>query len=516
MRVDEEMRLPLEILTESWEAVTVARASDQTTLFVSRAFERFTGRPAEDMIGRPLLSILPSGPGIRERLGVIQAELRRRGRWEGEIEERTANGNTSLARLRIVTYESPQYGPVWVASRLDITEHRQSERALARRDSILDAIGRGVPRLLADEQLDDAIHAVLKTLGEAIEASRAYVFENHRSVDGRRLASQRYEWTAPGVPTEIDNPKLQNYYEEDDEWLEALEGGEATQALTGDLPEPLRAILEEQGIFAIAELPIHVGGELWAFLGFDDCVTERVWASIELDGAKVAAQALGAAIARRRVHALLSQSESRLRGAFENTSVGMAVGVGELAGERRAVTANRALCEMLGYSEQEMIGKSLRELTHPDDRAAQRQALDRLASGEIESYEAEKRYLHKRGHSVWVQLNLSLTRDATSNSVYSIGLIQDIRERKRSQERLAHLAYHDELTDLPNRTMFGRQRRNQRFLRRRRGRRIADPARGASSIRRQASGGQPEPHLHSERPWNRRRAHPSAPPTQGG
>ena len=127
VRVGKEMRLTLAVLSVMGDAVTIAQARDQRTLFVNRAFERLTGRRAEEMLGRPLLSILPRGSGFRERMGEVQAELGRRGYWEGEIEERAADGSSSLARLRIIAYESPEYGALWVSVRQDVTERRRAE-----------------------------------------------------------------------------------------------------------------------------------------------------------------------------------------------------------------------------------------------------------------------------------------------------------------------------------------------------------------------------------------------------
>jgi PAS domain S-box-containing protein/diguanylate cyclase (GGDEF)-like protein len=146
----------------------------------------------------------------------------------------------------------------------------------------------------------------------------------------------------------------------------------------------------------------------------------------------------------------LRKSETHFRDTFENATVGMAL---EDA-EGRILDANRALCEMLGYSEEELVGTAFPELTHPDDVERDLVALHQMLAGEISTYSAEKRYRHADGHEVWAILSVSLARYADGDRLRFIVQMQDISARKRSEERFAYIAYHDELTDLPNRAMF--------------------------------------------------------------
>src|ERR1035437_8352263 len=156
------------------------------------------------------------------------------------------------------------------------------------------------------------------------------------------------------------------------------------------------------------------------------------------------------AAARRSALAELRESESRFRDTFENATVGMA-----LEDERGAIIdANRALCEMLGYAEGELVGMAFPEFTHTDDVERDLAHMDLLLSGEIADYRAEKRYMHADGHVVWAILSVSKARFAEGDPLRFIVQMQDITARKHSEERFAYLAYHDALTDLPNRAMF--------------------------------------------------------------
>ena len=142
----------------------------------------------------------------------------------------------------------------------------------------------------------------------------------------------------------------------------------------------------------------------------------------------------------------LLESEARFKGAFEHSATGMSL----IGLDGRWLKVNRALCEITGYSEAELLARSFQNLTHPDDLRIGPASLGDLLSGKRESIQIEKRYLHKLGQEVWVLVNLSLVRDKAGNPEHFISQILDVSERRKLQERVEHLALHDPLTDLPN------------------------------------------------------------------
>src|SRR5918992_155954 len=146
----------------------------------------------------------------------------------------------------------------------------------------------------------------------------------------------------------------------------------------------------------------------------------------------------------------LRESEERFRTAFENAPIGVAL-VG-LDGRRFRV--NQALCEMLGYSEEELCSEKYLEHIHPDDREiSSRHRRETLEKGEG-SYTLERRYIHADGHVVWNLTSVSLIQDSQGDPSHLVCLHQDITERKELEERLRHQAFYDSLTDLPNRILF--------------------------------------------------------------
>lgn len=147
----------------------------------------------------------------------------------------------------------------------------------------------------------------------------------------------------------------------------------------------------------------------------------------------------------------LREAEERFRSAFDNAPIGMAL-VNFPDGCFAQV--NRSLCELTGYSEEELLGKSSRAITHPEDLEADELSMGQLLSGKVRTYQREKRYLHRDGYVVWALFNASLVRDSDGSPLYGIGQIQDISERKRFEAELRFLADHDALTGLFNRRRF--------------------------------------------------------------
>ena len=128
----------------------------------------------------------------------------------------------------------------------------------------------------------------------------------------------------------------------------------------------------------------------------------------------------------------LRVSEEHFRTAFGNAPIGKAL----VAPDGRWLKVNQAMCELVGYSEAELLRTDFQALTHPDDLEADLDQARRLLAGAIRTYQMEKRYLHKDGHVVWILLSVSLVRDAGGRPQHFISQVQDVTERRRVEAEL--------------------------------------------------------------------------------
>jgi PAS domain S-box-containing protein len=144
---------------------------------------------------------------------------------------------------------------------------------------------------------------------------------------------------------------------------------------------------------------------------------------------------------RKRAEDELRESEERFRATFEQAAVGIAHG----STDGQLLRVNDKLCEIFGYTREEMLSLTLQDISYPEDHDADLEYARRVLAGEIESYSMEKRYLRKDGSVIWTNLAVSLVRDSSGDSEYFIGAIEDITERKRAEEQLREkeVQYHD-------------------------------------------------------------------------
>ncbi len=134
--------------------------------------------------------------------------------------------------------------------------------------------------------------------------------------------------------------------------------------------------------------------------------------------------------ARKQTELELLEMGNRLNATYNLA----AVGISEIDMSGRFLAVNDRFCEITGYSREELLEYRFQDITHPDDVKPDADLFARLKAGEIETYQLEKRYVHKNGSTIWIELNVSLVRDAMGKPAYRIGVVQDITTRKRAEQ----------------------------------------------------------------------------------
>lgn len=138
---------------------------------------------------------------------------------------------------------------------------------------------------------------------------------------------------------------------------------------------------------------------------------------------------------RKRAEEALRESEARLKLTFDQAPVG-AVMVGL---DRRFMRVNAAFCRFLGYEPEELIGRSMPDVSHPDTRATDSEHARLLEEGKLDLYRTDKRYLRKDGSVVWGHVTVRLLKDASGRGLYFVSMVEDITDRMKAEEEQERL-----------------------------------------------------------------------------
>jgi PAS domain S-box-containing protein len=308
-------------------------------------------------------------------------------------------------------------------------ERERAESDLRRRDEILSAVSRGAAVVLAGSTWEDAAPGLLESLGRAVAASRAYIFQLDPATAKPEVASQRFEWIADGISPELDNETLQGLVFADhdlDALSDALTHREVLPMLVRDLPRRARALMESQAILSLVTVPIVVESEPWGFVGFDDCEQERDWSPAETEALRAAASLIGAAIARERNESALREHETKVRAVFDASFDGIFL----TDDDRRLVDLNDAAAAMFGQPREAIVGRRVDELLAPEQRGTLDPGWASFLAEEVVFGEYE--LLLPDGASR--QLEYSARPSFLPG--LSIAFVRDVTERRRLETRL--------------------------------------------------------------------------------
>lgn len=136
---------------------------------------------------------------------------------------------------------------------------------------------------------------------------------------------------------------------------------------------------------------------------------------------------------RKKTEQQLLLSETQFRGAFQSSPTGIAI----VSLQGNWVTVNKAICDILGYSEAELMQLTFQDITHPDDLAPDMALVNELLEGKRTYYHLEKRYIHKDGYYIWAILSVSLVRDVAGKPKHFVSQITDINTQRVTQNKLA-------------------------------------------------------------------------------
>ncbi|MBN8579714.1 MAG: GAF domain-containing protein [Anaerolineae bacterium] len=191
----------------------------------------------------------------------------------------------------------------------ELAERTRAEAELKDSESILEVVAAAANTFLKTSEWNEEawrqeVDRLLEQLGSTIRASHAYIFENIHYGDGSPLMSMTYEWSAPNIPSDINNPKYYKMNLEEDElsvWKESILRGLPFMGDGRHLDEEGMEVLRSLGIQALLDVPIFIDDAWWGVIGFDDVTNSRNWSNAEVGALILAANLLSAAVKRRQM-----------------------------------------------------------------------------------------------------------------------------------------------------------------------------------------------------------------------
>ena len=329
------------------------------------------------------------------------------------VEYRFKNGLTGVYRwhlARAVAVRGEDGGILrWLGTGTDIDDQKRAEQSLQELNSTLER--QVAERTLAAESQQRLLDAILEALPVAV-----VIAEPSGRLVRFNSASEQVWGFAPYSQT----------IEEYGEWF-------------GYWPATGQRIAPEEWALSRALTTGEVcRGELVEFVRFGDGSRRTIHNSAapvwggngELIAGVVASMDVTDQMA---VQAALKESEAQFRSAFDSAPIGMAL----VALDHRLLLVNRSLCELVGYTEPELLATTLENLTHPEDRDVDLESVHQLFDGTTRRYQIEKRYVHHDGRVVHVLLSVSLVRGADGEPAHFVDQIKDITERRVAANALA-------------------------------------------------------------------------------
>ena len=391
----------------------IVRDRQDRIVYWNRGAEEMYGFPAKEALGRITHELLQTAHP--ENYKNLQKHLERHDRWSGELVHTRKNGET-----------------ITVFSRWSLDRDARGRKALIlETNTDITARKRAGQQQLALYQfaqvqniatnIAEIYNASLETILSASGCQRASILlfdkENVMRFVAWRGLSERYRKAVEGhSPWKPDSKSPKPVC--------------ITDADIADIPKPLQSTIRSEGIRAAAFIPLvssqRLIGKLVTYYN-----APHQFTSDELKLATTVARQVAQAIQHYRDQEALRESEARLRATVEQATAGVA----RCDTNGRIIFANRTLCKMLGYTESELIGKNVADVTYRDDVKKTMRLFQRMIRlGK--PFELEKRYVRKDGSIIWADVSASAVREPKGKTRSTVAVIVDISARKKVEQAL--------------------------------------------------------------------------------
>ncbi len=366
---------------------------------------KLLGVELDRLIGRTIADfcVVPPGVDLYEQWQVFLSQ----GQMQGEIILREVHGESRIAEFSATANFCPHHH---LSILRDVTERKQAE-----------ALQNQLSQVLTQQVAKRA--EALQVLQTQLEAEHALLESIVNTIDGVVWSVDLQTMT-----TRYMNSASATLYGYEAEVFLADHGLWRRLILPEDQPkiDQLYSQLVSQASHDVEYRILHAdGGMRW--------VRDRSKVTYDSEGQPVRLDGIVTDITgQKQLEEALRLSEGRLRAVFDQA----AIGINQAGLDGYFLQVNQAYCNLLGYSEAELLQLRYQDIAHPDEVKATETAIAKLLSGEASSVTLEKRYFHKDGSARWTNLVLSILRDAEGQPISDLAIVQDISDRKQIEEEL--------------------------------------------------------------------------------
>ncbi|MDQ3636378.1 MAG: PAS domain S-box protein, partial [Actinomycetota bacterium] len=377
---EERVRFQARLLDAVGQAV-IATDPQGKIIYFNKAAEELYGWSQEEAMGRPIMEITPSEEMLGRAEEIMSGLLAGRN-WSGEFEVRRKDGTTFPAMVTDTPVHDERGNLVAILGvSTDITTRRVAEEAL--------------------KESEQRYRAVIEQTTEGIYLGAA---DTKRVLESNAAFQKMLGYSAQ----ELRGMHIQDFVAHDRDDIESV----------------FRGVLDSGHAFIRERKYRRKDGSI-----VDVEISATV---ISYNNREVLCTVVRDVTERKKAEEALRRSEERSKSSFRDAPIGMAL----VGTDGRWLQVNHSLCEMLGYSEEELLGKTFQGITHPDDLEADLDYVRQMLTGEIDTYQMQKRYLHADGHVVWILLSVSMVHEQDGKPLFFVSQIQDITEHKEAEEKI--------------------------------------------------------------------------------
>lgn len=391
---------------EEFFRVLFEKASDAVFLVVGEGLRivevneaacRLLGYPREEFLRLSVPDLVP--PHFRDRIEGVRQRLQQHSGYLRDRRMLIRKDGSMVATDHAISRVDISGRTYYIASVRDLTEQERAARELEEAKAFLEHV---------QENASDGF--------ALIDENGVYVAVNQKLMEMR--GETRRENIVGTAWIQRTSPESRKEFLH--HWDRLMQGERVSMRTTVDRPGGPPIIVDVNSSMILR------GERKFVFAIVRD-VTAQVKAEEELRRSR---ENLERHVAERTTQ--LRESEERFRGAFAQGGIGMAL----VAPDGRFLQVNRSFCDMLGYSEKELLATTFHAITYSEDRDRSAELIRRMLLENTPSDRFEKRYLHRQGQVVWVDLSTTLIRDSQGTPLYFVTTMQDVTERRRAEEEL--------------------------------------------------------------------------------